>query len=218
MKQTLYILVISLFTGHYLMGAEKSVILAGGCFWCMEKPFEQINGVKSVTSGFSGGETINPSYKEVSSGSTKHIEVVKIIYDDQKVSFYELLKVFWQQVNPTDSGGQFVDRGHQYTTAIFYNNEMEKKIAEEFKTNLNNLKIYPKTVITPIRGAMPFYSAEEYHQDYYKKNPVRYWYYRNGSGRDKYLKSVWSKENKEKYENAFNKKRTKIANSDTKTK
>ena len=214
MKQLIYLFAVSLLSLPQAFAAEKSLVLAGGCFWCMEKPFEEIKGVKSVTSGFSGGDLVNPSYKKVASGSTKHIEVVEIKYDDDIVSFYDLLKVFWLQINPTDSGGQFVDRGHQYTSAIFYNDAEEKKIAEAFKKKLNELKICPKPIVTPIRESMAFYPAEEYHQDYYKKNPIRYWYYRNGSGRDKYLKSIWSDENLKKYESTFNKNRTKKSDSD----
>ena len=191
------------------------MIVAGGCFWCMEKPFEKLDGVKKVESGYSGGHVKNPNYKQVSSGKTGHLEVVRITYDSKKISFFQLLKTYWQQVNPTDAGGQFVDRGKHYSTAIYYSDNSEKELAENFKKKLNDLKIYKKDVITPILKIQPFYLAEEYHQDYYKKNPVRYWYYRNGSGRDKYLESVWTEKNKSKYDKAFPDNRTKTEVSDS---
>ncbi len=168
---------------------------AGGCFWCMEPPFEKLEGVESVISGFSGGIIKNPSYDLVSSGKTKHIEVVQIKYDPQKVSYQKLLEIFWKNINPTDSGGQFVDRGHQYTTAIFYHNDIQKQSAISSKEILEQSNIFKKQVITPIRKFMVFYPAEDYHQDYYKKNILtiaKYKYYRAVSGRDNFLNKVWS--------------------------
>ena len=167
-------------------------LFAGGCFWCMEKPFEQLDGVASVVSGYSGGKTMNPSYQDYSSGG--HIEVVQIRYDSAKVSYETLLDTFWRQVNPTDGGGQFVDRGHAYTTAIFYYNEEQRQLAEKSKQTLAASGRYDKPIVTPIAPAQKFYPAEEYHQDYYKNNPVRYWYYRSRSGRDDYLQSIWGAE------------------------
>lgn len=166
-------------------------IFSGGCFWCMEPPFEKLDGVIDVISGYTGGTLENPTYKKVSSGETKHIESVKIIYDSNIISYNELLDVFWKQVNPTDGGGQFVDRGYQYTTAIFYNNIEEKKIAEESLKALEKSDRYDKTIVTPIRKASEFYKAEEYHQDYYIKNDIKYKYYRSRSGRDEYLDKIW---------------------------
>ncbi|MBT6326662.1 MAG: peptide-methionine (S)-S-oxide reductase MsrA, partial [Bdellovibrionales bacterium] len=168
---------------------------AGGCFWCMEAPFEKLEGVQSVISGFSGGTIKNPSYDLVSSGKTKHIEVIQIKYDPLKVSYQKLLETFWKNINPTDSGGQFVDRGHQYTTAIFYHNDNQKQWAIRSKEKLERSKIFNKPIITPIRKSIAFYPAEDYHQDYYKKNIItiaKYKYYRAVSGRDDFLNKVWN--------------------------
>lgn len=171
----------------------QKALFAGGCFWCMEKPFETIDGVISVISGYAGGTTTNPTYKTYERGG--HIEVVEINYDPSRVSYQRLLDVYWRQVNPTDPGGQFVDRGHAYSTAIFYYDDVQKLAAEKSKNMLDASGIFDKPVITPILSAPPFYPAESYHQDYYKKNPVRYGFYRRGSGRDTFLKSIWDKEN-----------------------
>lgn len=170
---------------------QEKATFAGGCFWCMEHPFEKLDGVYEVISGYTGGEIENPTYREVSSGNTRHIESVQISYDPSKVSYETLLNLFWKQVDPTDPGGQFVDRGHQYKTAIFYHSEAQKKEAERSKEKLNNSGIYDKPIVTEIIPADDFYHAEEYHQDYYKKNPIRYKFYRSGSGRDRYLTKVW---------------------------
>lgn len=169
-------------------------IFAGGCFWCMEKPFEKLTGVKEVISGYSAGQTKSPTYGNYSAGG--HIEVVKIIFDPSKLSYRKLLQVYWMQVDPTDAGGQFVDRGHAYTTAIFYNSSAQKKEAERSKAELKARKVYDKPIVTPILPAETFYAAEDYHQDYYKKNPLRYRYYRRGSGRDRYLDKVWGEDRK----------------------
>lgn len=172
---------------------EKATF-AGGCFWCMAAPFKNMAGVTTVISGYSGGKTINPSYEEVCSGDTGHLEVVQVGYDPQQVSYEQILDVFWRQVDPTDKGGQFVDRGSQYATAIFYHTEKQRLLAQASLDALDKSGRYSKKIVTPILPAQPFYPAEEYHQDYYKKNPIRYKYYRNGSGRDKYLDSIWGKE------------------------
>ncbi|MBU0676100.1 MAG: peptide-methionine (R)-S-oxide reductase MsrB [Proteobacteria bacterium] len=172
----------------------ETAIFAGGCFWCMEKPFEELPGVRSVISGYSAGQTTNPTYRNYGEGG--HIEVVKITYDPTRVSYEKLLEIFWMQINPTDAGGQFVDRGHPYISAIFFANEAQQQQAERSKAALEARHVFPEPIITPILAAQPFYSAEEYHQDYYKKNPLRYKYYRNGSGRDKYLDKIWGKERK----------------------
>jgi peptide methionine sulfoxide reductase msrA/msrB len=170
---------------------EAKATFAGGCFWCMESPFEKLNGVKAVISGYTGGHKENPTYKEVSSGITGHFEAIQVIYDPSQISYPELLDVFWMQVDPTDPGGQFVDRGQQYTTAIFYHSTQQKEQAEASKTALEQSGRYTASLVTPIKKASQFYRAEDYHQDYYKKNPIRYKFYRFNSGRDRYLKSIW---------------------------
>jgi len=170
----------------------KKAFFAGGCFWCMEKPFEELEGVLSVTSGYTGGNTENPNYKNYGAGG--HIEAIEIVYDSQKISYRELLDVFWKQIDPTDAGGQFVDRGHEYTAAIFYSGEEQRQLAEESKNEIAASGIFKEPVVTSIIPAQTFYAAEDYHQDYYKKNPVRYRFYRSGSGRDRFLKSVWNDE------------------------
>jgi len=167
---------------------------AGGCFWCMEKPFEQLSGVASVTSGYAGGTNKNPTYENYSKYG--HIEVVEILYDPTVVSYEKLLDVFWHQIDPTDAGGQFVDRGHAYTTGILYHNEEQKRLAEISKTNMDNSAIFDKPIVTPIVPAPEFYPAEDYHQDYYKENPLRYKFYRSRSGRDQFLEKTWKDESK----------------------
>jgi len=184
----------------------ERAIFAGGCFWCMEKPFEKLDGVLSVTSGYTGGTTENPTYEDYVAGG--HIEVVEIVYDPSKVSYDKLLDVYWHQVDPTDPGGQFVDRGHAYTTAIFYTTEEQKEKAEKSKTDLEKRGVYDKPIVTPIEPAVTFYPAEDYHQDYYKKNPLRYKFYRAGSGRDNYLDGVWGKDRKEYSERELKKRLT----------
>jgi peptide methionine sulfoxide reductase msrA/msrB len=172
---------------------EKATF-AGGCFWCMTPPFEKIDGVKQVIAGYTGGHTVNPTYEDVVSETTGHRESVEVIYDPSKVSYKKLLEVFWRQINPTDAGGQFVDRGPSYTTAIFYHNEEQKKLAEESKKKLAESGRFDKPIVTEILPAGPFYRAEDYHQDYWKKNPVRYAFYRYNSGREQYLEKVWGKD------------------------
>lgn len=174
--------------------ATEKAIFAGGCFWCMEPPFEKLDGVEAVVSGYTGGQRKNPTYHEVSEGTTGHLESVEITFDPKKVSYEDLLEVFWRQVDPTDAGGQFVDRGEQYGTAIFYLNEAQKLAAEKSRDRLQASKRLGKPIVTKIREATVFYPAEDYHQDYYKKNPVRYKYYRFRSGRDQYIDKVWMKE------------------------
>ena len=174
--------------------SHEQAILAGGCFWCIEAPLEQIDGVIEVTSGYTGGREENPTYKEVSSGQTGHFEAVLITYDPAKITYKELLDVFWQQIDPTDPGGQFADRGSQYRTAIFYQNDEQKKIAEESKAALDRSGKFDKPLVTEILPASTFYPAEDYHQDYYKKCPVRYKSYKKGSGREDYIKKTWGDE------------------------
>jgi peptide methionine sulfoxide reductase msrA/msrB len=173
------------------MSNLKKAIFAGGCFWCMEKPFEALEGVISVTSGYKGGFMENPTYDNYASGG--HLEAVEIVYDPTKITYNQLLDVFWRQIDPTDPDGQFADRGKEYSTAIYYFDAEQKRLAEESKRDLKKRKVFDKPIVTPIIRASTFYKAEEYHQDYYKKNPLRYKFYRNGSGRDKFLKKTWGK-------------------------
>ncbi len=175
----------------------EKAIFAGGCFWCMEHPYEKIDGVIEVISGYTGGQEKNPTYEEISKGTTGHVEAVQIQYDSEKISYSELLDIFWRQIDPTDFNGQFADRGSQYKTAIFYLNKNQKGLAEKSKEKLDKSGTFHKPIVTEIKKAEIFYSAEDYHQDYYKKNPLRYKMYRFGSGRDKFLESVWTKKKKE---------------------
>ena len=166
---------------------------AGGCFWCMEPPFDKLDGVISTTSGYAGGHVANPTYKQVSAGQTGHLESVQVVFDPEKISYRELLDVFWRNVDPLDPGGQFCDRGNQYRTAIFYHDEDQKLIAEQSRAAFDRSGRFSKPVVTeilPLNGN--FYSAEEYHQDYYIKNPLRYKYYRTACGRDRRLHQLWS--------------------------
>ncbi len=172
----------------------EKALFAGGCFWCMEKPFEKLDGVLSVVSGYSGGTSKNPTYQNY--GKSGHIEVVQITYDPNKIEYSQLLDVFWRQIDPTDGGGQFVDRGNEYTSGIFYYDEIQKNLAEESKANLEKSGIFDKSIVTPVKTASKFWPAEEYHQNYYKKNPLRYGFYRSGSGRDTFLKNYWKESEK----------------------
>jgi peptide methionine sulfoxide reductase msrA/msrB len=169
----------------------ESATFAGGCFWCTESDFEKVDGVIEVVSGYTGGQKPNPTYEAVSAGTTGHAEAVQIIYDPSKVTYQALLDAFWRSVDPTDSGGQFVDRGRQYRSAIFYHNDEQKQLAETSKAELARSGRFNKPIVTEIVKFSTFYRAEDYHQDYYKKNPLRYKYYRYGSGRDQFLNSVW---------------------------
>ena len=171
---------------------RSSAFFAGGCFWCTESDFEKIDGVIEAVSGYTGGHVENPTYRQVSGGETGHVEVVKVIYNPDKVSYEVLLEVFWRHVDPTDAGGQFVDRGSQYRSVIFYTNEQERKMAEVSKKNLAASGRFEKSIATEILPLSTFYPAEEYHQGYYKKNPIRYKWYRSGSGRDQFLEKAWA--------------------------
>jgi peptide-methionine (S)-S-oxide reductase len=164
---------------------------AGGCFWCMEPPYDKLPGVISTTSGYMGGSKKNPTYEEVSSGSTGHTEVVQVRYDPAKVSYDKLLEVFWKNIDPTVKDRQFCDRGSQYRTAIFVHNDEQKKLADNSKALLSMTKPFKDPIVTPVTVATEFWPAEEYHQDYYLKNSVRYNYYRTGCGRDARLKELW---------------------------
>ncbi len=204
----LFILLVLALVQHSTHSETKleKTTLAGGCFWCMEPPFEELEGVIEVISGYTGGDKVNPKYEEVSAGGTGHVEAVQITYDPAKVSYSELLQVFWRQIDPTDPDGQFVDRGTQYRSVIFYHDDEQQKLAEKSKEKLAKSGRHGKPIVTEIVKASEFYEAEEYHQDYYKKNPIRYKYYKYLSGRDQYLKKIWgdkmettSKNNNERY-------------------
>lgn len=175
-------------------GSLEVATFAGGCFWCTESDFEKVPGVSEAVSGYTGGFTENPTYKQVSGGSTGHLESVQVHYDPEKISYEMLLEAFWRQVNPTDPSGQFVDRGKQYSTAIFYHNEQQKAAAEASRERLMRSGRYSDPIATPIIPAEKFYQAEEYHQDYHKKNPIRYKFYRYNSGRDQYLEKTWGED------------------------
>jgi peptide methionine sulfoxide reductase msrA/msrB len=166
---------------------------AGGCFWCLEAPFDKVPGVVSTTSGYAGGRVKNPSYEQVSGGTTGHAESVQVAYDPARLSYEQLLEVFWRNVDPIDRGGQFCDRGSQYRTGIFYEGEVQKRAAEESKRALDASGRLPKPVVTEILPLEAFYPAEDYHQDFYKKSPVRYMTYRAGCGRDRRLEELWGK-------------------------
>jgi len=169
----------------------KKAYFAGGCFWCVESNYEKVHGVIDVISGYSGGNIKNPTYKQVASGQTKYIESVEVIYDSNKISYNDLLVELWHLIDPTDVNGSFVDRGKQYRSAIFYTNDEEKSLAEKSIAELTLSGRYNKPIVTEIIPFNTFYKAEEYHQDYYKKNPIRYKYYRYRSGRDQYLEGFW---------------------------
>jgi peptide methionine sulfoxide reductase msrA/msrB len=172
----------------------KKATFAGGCFWCVESDFEKVDGVVEATSGYTGGHKENPTYKEVSSGKSGHAEAVQVIYDPEKISYKELLDVFWRQIDPTDPGGQFVDRGSPYRTAIFYHDDKQKVLAEESRAMLAQSGRFDKPIVTEIVMLDQFYPAEGYHQDYYKKSALKYKFYRFGSGRDQFLSRVWGNE------------------------
>ena len=167
---------------------------AGGCFWCAEADLEKLPGVVKVVSGYTGGNQENPSYEQVSSGATGHIEAVQVYYDPTRVTYEELLSYLWKHIDPTDSGGQFVDRGSQYRSAIFYHDEEQKRLAEKSKEDLSRSGKFNKPIVTEIVKFTKFYEAEDYHQDYYKKNALKYQFYRFNSGRDQFLTGAWGKD------------------------
>ncbi len=169
----------------------KLATFAGGCFWCMEEAFHKIEGVIDVISGYTGGQKENPTYEEVSSGKTGHYEAVQVIYDPEKISYQDLLEVFWSHIDPTDPEGQFADRGEQYKTAIFYHDEEQKFLAEKSKELLEKSGIFENPIVTEIKKFEKFYKAEDYHQDFYKKEPIRYCFYKYFSGREKFIWNVW---------------------------
>jgi len=185
--------------GEPMPKEHKFATFAGGCFWCTESDFEKLPGVIEVVSGFSGGKEENPTYKEVSSGKTGHTESIQVKYDPAIITYPELLSHFWKHHDPTDKSGQFVDRGKQYRPAIFYRTEAERKMAEQSKRELEESGRFDKPIVTEIVKFESFYPAEEYHQDYYKKSPVKYKFYRYNAGRDQFLEKVWSDETNSKF-------------------
>jgi peptide methionine sulfoxide reductase msrA/msrB len=208
MKKLTIILIAMLVTGgmHMALADEggkkvgapakklEKATFAGGCFWCMEPPFEKLKGVDAVISGYTGGHTENPKYDEVSSGRTGHTEAVEVHYDPALITYAELLDVFWRNIDPTTKDRQFVDTGSQYRTAVFYHSEEQKRLAADSKKKLEESGRFGKPLVTEIVPAGKFYPAEEYHQDYYKKSSGRYKFYRFNSGRDQYLERIWGKE------------------------
>ena len=197
MKHLFVFSIIALLAGLPLsVSAERGsqtekAVFAGGCFWCMQPPYDELEGVVSTQVGYSGGNVEEPSYDQVTGGGTGHLEVMRVEYDPETVSYEQLLDVFWKNVDPLDDGGQFCDRGYHYTTAIFVASEAQRKAAERSKQALVESGQFDEEIVTPIRDAEPFYLAEEYHQDYYQKRPVRYRFYRSSCGRDDRLDELW---------------------------
>lgn len=194
----MYKIAIKLFVSFFIIGGVQAMdtktdtaIFAGGCFWCMVHPFDSVGGVIKVVSGYTGGSGKNPNYEDYAEKG--HIEAIEITYDPSKITYKELLDIFWRQIDPTDDGGEFVDRGKQYSSAIFYHTDAQKQIAEKSKQELSKSGRFSKPIVTPILQAKIFYPAEDYHQSYYKKNPLKYKYYRFNSGRDKFLKKNMGK-------------------------
>ncbi|MBS4209842.1 peptide-methionine (S)-S-oxide reductase MsrA [Bacillus sp. FJAT-50079] len=168
---------------------------AGGCFWCMVKPFDEQPGIESVISGYTGGTTENPTYEEVCSGMTGHTEAVQITFDPSVFPYEKLLQIYWMQIDPTDATGQFYDRGESYRPVIFYHNEQQKQLAEKSKKELDESKRFNAPIVVPIEKAKPFYPAEQYHQHFYRKNPERYGAYQTGSGRANFIQTHWRDSN-----------------------
>ena len=172
----------------------STATFAGGCFWCMEGPFDELDGVISTTSGYTGGHQAHPTYEQVSAGATGHTEAVQVVYDPALVSYERLLDIFWKNVDPLDAGGQFCDRGSQYRTGIFYHTDEQRQQAEASKRALERKGALPGKIVTEITEASAYYPAEEYHQDYYQRNPVRYNFYRFSCGRDRRLVELWGED------------------------
>ena len=170
---------------------QETAVFAGGCFWCMESPFEKIDGVSAVISGYTGGTRENPTYEEVSAGGTGHVEAIQVRYDPTRISYDRLLEVFWRNIDPTVEDRQFCDRGTQYQTAIFYHDEAQRSAAERSKAELERSGAFGAVIVTEIVAAGPFYPAEDYHQDFYRKNPLRYQRYHDACGRDERLDQLW---------------------------
>ena len=192
MRMLTIMLMLCLSAGGVMAAEYKSAVFAGGCFWCLEGPFDELSGVIGTESGYTGGTVPNPTYEQVSAGTTGHVEAMRVVYDPAKVTFEKLLSVFWRNIDPTDGGGQFCDRGPQYRSAIFFADLGEEAEARRQKAQLEEEK--GMRVATEILPRSEFYPAEEYHQDYYSKNPLRYRFYRQGCGRDQRLRQIWGAE------------------------
>lgn len=193
MNKSLLVLLL-LFSTATAHAGTATATFAGGCFWCVESDFDKVPGVVETVSGYTGGQVANPTYPQVSGGTTGHVEAVRVRYDTAVVSYERLLDAYWRMFDPTDAGGSFVDRGHQYTSAIFYHDEQQKAAAGKSRDALATSGRYDKPIVTPIVPAETFYPAEDYHQDYHQKNPLRYKYYRYNSGRDQYLEKTWGED------------------------
>ncbi|WP_447987503.1 peptide-methionine (S)-S-oxide reductase MsrA [Nitrospira sp. Nam74] len=172
---------------------RETATFAGGCFWCLEEALDKVDGVLSTTSGYTGGQKASSTYEEVSAGRTGHTESVQVMYDPQKVSYATLLDVFWYNIDPTTPDQQFCDKGHQYRSAIFYHDDAQKRLAEESKQRLDKTKPFKEAIVTEITPASEFYPAEEYHQNFYQKNPIRYKFYKYNCGRAQRLEALWGK-------------------------
>jgi peptide methionine sulfoxide reductase msrA/msrB len=196
-----------LFTLNSPILLADELIVAGGCFWCIEAPFDKTEGVLSAESGYINGKIENPTYKQVSGGSSGHIEAVRVVFDPKKTTLKKMFEVFWQSFDPTDAGGSFYDRGSQYSSGVFYNSVEQKRIAEESIKYIDSLKVFPKKIVTPVIKATKFYKAEEYHQDYHVKKSTHYKRYRKGSGRDAFIKKYWGKKKLQLPSSIFKKKK-----------
>ena len=185
------VMVLAVMPDDSKAGEQETAIFAGGCFWCIEAPFDKVPGVSSAVSGYTGGLEVEPSYKQVASGATGHREAVRVIFDPDQVGSEQLVEHFWRQFDPTDAAGSFYDRGHQYSSAVYYTTETQKEVAERTKAALEASGRFDKPIVTPILAAGPFYEAEDYHQDYHVKSAADYNAYRTGSGRDRFIDSVW---------------------------
>ncbi len=193
-KHWLFIFIVLLSTNLLANSRAETAIFAGGCFWCMEPPFDKLNGVLSTTSGYTAGHKTNPTYREVSAGKTGHTEAVQIVFDPKKISYAELLKVFWKNIDPTAVNRQFCDTGNQYRSGIYFLNKPQETAARQSLQQLKKNKSFKEAIATEILPASTFYPAEDYHQDYYQKNPLRYKYYRYSCGRDQRLEEIWDKQ------------------------
>ena len=194
MKNLLYFTLLSVAITLFpqlTSATEKTAYFGGGCFWCTEADFAKIEGVRDVVSGYMGGHVVNPAYKDVSKGTTGHYEIVKVVFDDQKVNFQNLLHAFWRMIDPTDADGSFCDRGQQYSSVVFYDSDRQKMETEKSVVAFNMSGKFLRPVATKVLAAETFYPAEEYHQDYSKKNPIRYKFYRSRCGRDNFINQYW---------------------------
>lgn len=193
--KSLLLSILTLYSMTAISAETKAIAtFAGGCFWCMEPPFDKLDGVISTTSGYTDGQKKNPSYKEVSAGGTGHTEAIQIEYNPSKISYQELLAVFWKNIDPTTRDAQFCDHGTQYRSGIYYHDEAQRKAAEASLKSLEQNKPFKQAIVTELDPASTFYPAEDYHQDYYQKNPIRYKYYRYSCGRDQRLDQLWGED------------------------